>query len=128
VRINGFQALLIMGALASGGVAAGEPAGQQERGEDIYFSSCAECHNADLSGGAAHAAPPLVGSAFMKNWLSHNARELLERVRLTMPSSQPQSLSAQAYLDVVAFVLKRNGIAPCDGVLTEPCAARVTLQ
>lgn len=107
---------------------AASSAEQLERGEDIYFSSCAECHNADLSGGAAHAAPPLVGSAFLKNWLSHNALELLERVRLTMPSSQPQSLSAQAYLDVVAFVLKRNNIAPCDGVLTEQCAARVAMQ
>jgi alcohol dehydrogenase (cytochrome c) len=122
MRINSWLALLIVAPIAS------VQAGQQERGEDIYFSSCAECHNADLSGGAAHAAPPLAGVAFMKNWTGRTALELLERIRLTMPSGQPQSLSAEDYIDVAAFVLKRNGIAPCDGVLTEQCAARVGMQ
>jgi mono/diheme cytochrome c family protein len=101
---------------------------QLARGEDIYFASCAECHNADLSGGASHSAPPLVGDDFLAHWTGHNARDLLDRTRSTMPQGQPQSLSDRAYLDVVAFVLDRNridvGAAPFD----ENSARQIAMQ
>jgi mono/diheme cytochrome c family protein len=104
------------------------PSDQLARGEDIYFSSCAECHNSDLRGGAAHAAPALVGDVFLKRWAGRNARDLLELARATMPEGQPRSLGDQAYLDVIAFVLKRNKIAAGEGAFTERDAERISMN
>lgn len=107
---------------------AAAPSDQLARGEDIYFSSCAECHNSDLRGGAAHAAPALVGDVFLKRWAGRNARDLLELARATMPEGQPRSLGDQAYLDVIAFVLKRNKIAAAEGAFTERDADRISMN
>lgn len=101
---------------------------QLDRGEDVYFSSCVECHNADLSGGASHSAPPLAGAAFRARWKGRSVRELLELTRTTMPAGQPGSLAASAYLDVVAFVLRRNGVALGDAVLDESVADRKKVE
>jgi cytochrome c len=103
-------------------------AGQLARGEDIYFADCAMCHNDDLSGGAMHSAPPLAGNAFLMRWSGHNARELLELARMTMPEGQPRSLDEQSYLDVIAFVLARNKIVLGAGALTEESASQIALH
>jgi mono/diheme cytochrome c family protein len=101
---------------------------QRERGDEVYFSSCVECHNNDLSGGAAHAAPPLVGDAFRSRWKGRSAAELYEQTRLTMPQVQPKSLSDQQYLDVVALILGRNGLIAEDVVLDESLAQRIAFN
>jgi mono/diheme cytochrome c family protein len=127
----GFLALLAAGhelRAAPPAADAGAPSEQLARGEDIYFSSCAECHNSDLRGGAAHAAPPLVGDVFLKRWAGRSARDLLELARATMPEGQPRSLTDQAYLDVIAFVLKRNKIAAGEGALTERDTERISMN
>ncbi len=101
---------------------------QLARGEDVYFADCAICHNDDLSGGALHSAPPLAGEAFLTRWSGRRAGELLTLVRMTMPEGQPRSLDAQAYLDVIAFVLARNKIALGAGALTEAGASQIPLH
>lgn len=116
------------GAFASQSDLATAQSQQWSRGEDIYFASCAECHNADLSGGASHSAPALTGNEFRARWAAHTAYDLLDRTRSTMPQEQPKSLTDQAYLDVVAFLLKRNDIALGDGVFTEQTAKGISLR
>jgi mono/diheme cytochrome c family protein len=101
---------------------------QRERGDEVYFSSCVECHNNDLSGGASHSAPPLAGDAFRARWKGRSAAELYERTRLTMPQVQPKSLSDQQYLDVVALILGRNGLLGDDVVLDEALAPLIAIH
>jgi cytochrome c len=122
-------------ALFSAGIGATQSAATEQaradqlaRGEDVYFADCAMCHNDDLSGGAMYSAPPLAGDAFLMRWSGHNARELLDLVRTTMPQGQPRSLDDQSYLDVIAFVLLRNKIALGPGALTEQGASQIALH
>ncbi len=101
---------------------------QLARGEDVYFADCAECHNDDLSGGAAHSAPALAGSGFLARWSGRNARELFELTRTTMPEGQPRTLSDADYLAVIAFVLRSNRIEMGEGPLSVDRIAQIGMK
>lgn len=79
---------------------------QAQRGEALYAEKCASCHNYDLSGG--DVAPSLVGGEFTSNWNELTIGDLFQRIRLSMPQSDPGSLSRQQYTDVLAFILRRG--------------------
>jgi mono/diheme cytochrome c family protein len=80
---------------------------QADRGQAIYRDECASCH-LDTLGGADRAAA-LTGDAFQTEWDGLTVGDLFERIRLSMPQDSPMSLSRQAYIDVVAYILKVNG-------------------
>jgi alcohol dehydrogenase (cytochrome c) len=81
---------------------------QAADGESVYTAKCATCHGAALSDGAA---PRLSGPGFAALWLSgdHSVADLYGVISQTMPQLAPHSLSLEAYQDVVAFLLSRNG-------------------
>ena len=79
---------------------------QAGRGQALYARSCASCHAADLRGGST--APSLVEESFSFQWDNTTVGELFERIRTLMPSDRPNSLSAQSYRDIVAFLLQSN--------------------
>ena len=78
---------------------------QAKRGETLFGDKCAMCHGADLSGGDA---PSLVGSEFSGNWDDLSLGDLAERIRVSMPQDNPQSLTRDQVADLVAFILSRN--------------------
>ena len=41
-------------------------------------------------------------------WEGRSLGELFEKMRAEMPTDQPGSLTAQAYIDVLAFILSSN--------------------
>ena len=75
---------------------------QAARGEAIYRATCASCHTP-----AAHS-----GEAFERAWSARSAFELFELVRTTMPYDNPGRLGRQQYADIVAYLLKLNGLPP----------------
>src|SRR5262245_36189544 len=77
---------------------------QAERGRASYFEACASCHGKDLRGD--NAAPSLVDESFSFQWGDSTVAELFERIRTLMPSDRPNSLPAQRYRDIVAFLLR----------------------
>lgn len=79
---------------------------QAERGEAFYRQECSRCHGDTLGGG--EEAPPLVGAPFMANWNGTTLGDLLDRIRVTMPSDSPGKLSRQQTVDVLAHVLRVN--------------------
>ena len=79
---------------------------QAKRGEPIYQKECAACHGDQLSGG--ESAPPLTGGAFLANWNGLSVGDLFDRIRKTMPQSNPGRLSRQQDADVLAFIFSRN--------------------
>ena len=79
---------------------------QATRGQTQYLRACASCHAPDLRGGST--APSLVEESFAFQWADTTVGELFERIRMLMPSDRPNSLSSQAYRDVVAFILQAN--------------------
>ena len=80
---------------------------QATRGQAVYTASCRACHLADLIGSATQAAPPLAGELFIQDWLEDTVGNLFSQVRL-MPFDQPGSLSDQALLDTLAYILQYN--------------------
>ena len=79
---------------------------QATRGEDAYQQECAQCHLDDLLGDGI--APSLFGAPFSFRWSELSVADMLVASRTTMPQGAPASLSPQAYVDIVAYMLKVN--------------------
>jgi cbb3-type cytochrome c oxidase subunit III len=75
---------------------------QAGRGSEIYNNHCVSCHTAGLIAG-------LSGQVFMDDWREDNLKSLFDQMKRTMPADEPSTLRDQEYLDVLAFVLKKNG-------------------
>lgn len=76
-------------------------------GEAAYDEYCSTCHLPNLEGG--EDAPPLVGAAFSVVWEGRNLGNLVGRMQARMPQGAPGSLSRDAYVDIAAFLLQKNG-------------------
>ena len=79
---------------------------QAERGRATYGENCAECHGEGLGGG--EMAPGLTGVAFSFRWRGLKVGDIYTSIRSTMPPEEPGRLSAQEYIDIVAFLLGAN--------------------
>ena len=79
---------------------------QATRGANSYQQECAQCHLDDLLGDGI--APSLVGAPFSFRWSELSIGDILVAIRTTMPQGAPGSLSPQAYVDIVAYLLKAN--------------------
>jgi mono/diheme cytochrome c family protein len=79
---------------------------QAKRGEALYAEQCASCHGQDLAGG--EMAPGVVGADFYSGWMDLSLGDLSERIRVSMPQNNPQSLSRAQTADVLAFMLSRS--------------------
>ena len=72
----------------------------------MYVKSCQECHGETLLG--ADNAPGLAGDEFLGKWNKVSAGDLFDRIQSTMPDTNPGSLTAPQYADVLAYVLREN--------------------
>jgi mono/diheme cytochrome c family protein len=88
---------------------------QAERGRETFEASCAACHRPDLSGRGP--IPALRGSSFTGERHGQSVADLYELIRSTMPPARPESLTPQAYADVVAYLLAENAFPPGEGDL-----------
>lgn len=79
---------------------------QARRGEQIYSRECANCHGPTLK--ERDGAPPLADPEFLANWNGFSAADLFERIRRTMPTGAPGTLSTQEYADLLALILGAN--------------------
>jgi mono/diheme cytochrome c family protein len=78
---------------------------QAARGEAVYSSSCAACHEGQDADG-----PALIGKAFLDRWREDTLEPLFTFVSTTMPGNTPGSLERRTYADVLAFILEANGL------------------
>ena len=74
-------------------------AAQAARGEQTYMNTCVSCH------------PPATykGGVFL-NWQGRSMGDLLDFLMEKMPKNDPGSLSPKEYTQVMAFLLKINGM------------------
>lgn len=86
---------------------------QALRGEAVYDTQCASCHGSKLEGTPASA---LTGERFVSKWGDgkHTVDDLYYITRTQMPYGAAGKLSKQQYIDVVAFMLNKNGYPPGD--------------
>ncbi len=78
---------------------------QAARGRQRYESTCLRCHGADLTGGAGRS---LVGDVFLRDWAGLTLDGLFERMQ-SMPPGGAETLAEDAYVDIISYVLERNG-------------------
>ncbi len=93
---------------------------QATRGEAVYESSCAMCHEGQDADG-----PELVGKAFLDRWREDSLEPLFTFVRTTMPGNAPGGLDERAYADVLAYVLDANGLPAGTAELTPAMMAAI---
>ena len=98
-------------------------AAQAESGRGVYERECAVCHQSNLQG--TFEAPQLAGDSFLQFWADLSPGDLFVRISGSMPPGQAGSLTDQAYLDVVAYLLQANGAPAGGAALTE--AATVSI-
>jgi len=53
-------------------------------------------------------SPGLVGGEFVWNWNGLSVGDLFERLRVSMPQGEPNSVSRQEKADILAFLLQAN--------------------
>src|SRR5215468_11856798 len=80
---------------------------QAVRGASVYQKQCSVCHGAALQGGGG---PSLVGKTFWKDWGGRDIGKLWYFVHSRMPLTAPGELPAQDSIDILAFILERNGV------------------
>lgn len=73
---------------------------QATRGQLWFESACMACHpSRDMS-----------SADFQLKWRGRSAFDLYERIRSTMPQAAPGSLSRRSYTDIVAYLMRINGL------------------
>jgi S-disulfanyl-L-cysteine oxidoreductase SoxD len=91
---------------------------QAARGEQAYKLSCGYCHKDNLAGGffddgngraPALAGPRAFDSSFEKRWSGVTVGEMVIDIGTAMPQKDPGSLAPETYVDIVSFLLSRNG-------------------
>ena len=93
---------------------------QAQRGKNAYTRHCQGCHSSNLQGEGIE--PPLIDTLFIDAWREDKLFSLYDFIAVRMPKegrkSQPGSLAPQQYLDIVAFILERNGYPAGSAELT----------
>lgn len=80
---------------------------QATSGSAAYAKHCSECHLDDLAGDGF--APALKGPEFMNNWNTLSVGDLFERIRISMPPSNPNAVTPKEKIDIIAYLLKSSG-------------------
>jgi alcohol dehydrogenase (cytochrome c) len=103
-------------------------------GRTEYGQKCAVCHGSQLQG---TGAPALRGRSFDLQWNRKTLGDFYAYVHKQMPLGYPETLKAQEYADIVAYILAQNGLpagqekftpqSPMNRVLRLGPAARATL-
>jgi mono/diheme cytochrome c family protein len=78
---------------------------QASRGNAVFSSTCANCHTLDSQGNR-----PLSGKKFWDSYTQKTVGDLFAFIQKNMPNGNGGSLSEKTYADLVALILKSNGI------------------
>jgi alcohol dehydrogenase (cytochrome c) len=101
-------ALFGLGAPALGQESPSYSAEQAATGKTVYDRQCVLCHGAGLDDG--EFGPMLRGDDFLQRWSGKSVEDLFHYISDTMPTAQPGSLSPDEYMNVLAYLLSKNGI------------------
>jgi mono/diheme cytochrome c family protein len=85
---------------------------QARRGEQRYLELCSVCHGQDLGG--IEESPGLKRGTFIYNWDGESVGILFQRIRKTMPLTEPSSVSRKIKADILAYIMEENNFPPGD--------------
>lgn len=95
---------------------------QAERATATFNQSCARCHTLTAEG-----TRPLSGDKFWEGYTQRTVADLLTYVRTNMPNGSGGSLPAASYNDLVALILKSNGLPAGNTEITPETVADVQI-
>jgi mono/diheme cytochrome c family protein len=96
---------------------------QAERATAVFSQNCARCHTLTPDG-----ARPLSGEKFWEGYTQKTVGDLLTFVKTNMPNgAQAGSLPASTYNDLVALILKSNGLPAGTTEVTPDTVAAVQI-
>jgi cytochrome c len=79
---------------------------EASQGRIVFEQHCAACHGEDLRG---KIGPALIGPS-LGSAANHTTVSIMFNViAFEMPAGEPASLTQQNYVDVMAYILQRNG-------------------
>ncbi|MGB3338413.1 MAG: glucose/sorbosone family PQQ-dependent dehydrogenase [Devosia sp.] len=96
---------------------------QVAAGKTAFNASCSVCHGDTLTNNTY--GPPLAGEFFQANWEGRTGGELVEKSH-TMPPSAPDTLSAETYAAVSAYILSVNGLPAGSEPLTRESTGTIS--
>ena len=91
---------------------------QAARGRDTFAGMCQSCHSPET-----HTGP-----AFLSSWSEQPLSVLFNYLRDMMPQTDPGTLSAREYAQVLAFILQMNGMPPGPRELPADAAALKSIR
>ena len=97
---------------------------QAARGRDRYEATCQRCHGADLTGGAGRS---LTGDVFLRDWTGLTLDGLFDRMQ-SMPPGGSENVAADVYIDIITYVLERNGFPAGDDELSAGILSGVRVE
>jgi alcohol dehydrogenase (cytochrome c) len=105
----------------------GYTAAQAAKGRRIFGAFCATCHGSELEGAVG---PALAGATFVARWTlpDRSVADLFRTMRSTMPRPAAGSLAEESYVQLLAYLLERNGIEAGDRELTAAPAALASIR
>src|SRR6267143_3422318 len=96
---------------------------QANAGRATYQIKCATCHLPDLKG--SNEASPITGMNFFNTWRDRAISDLINRIRNTMPMTEPGSLGDEEAVNIVAYLLQANGVTAGTQALTPATATPI---
>lgn len=99
---------------------------QAKRGEATYQQECSSCHGGDLMGDGF--APALAGAEFANAWNGTTLGDLFERMRISMPPSSPEAVSAASKVDILSFLLQAGKFPEGQAELKSQAEVLKTIQ
>jgi mono/diheme cytochrome c family protein len=99
------------------GAAISFTATQVSAGASVFAAKCALCHGTQLEGGAG---PALSGPNFktLSTKVKANVSDIFTYMTTNMPLNAPASLSHTQYVNILSFILSKNGYHPGSSALT----------
>lgn len=96
---------------------------QADAAKPQFDKICAECHAFTVATKKQEKDLPLGDEPFLKKWEGRTLDELLTLIVTTMPNDGSAVVSDDEALNLLAYVLQRNGFAPGKAPLNKEGAA-----
>lgn len=98
---------------------------QADRGHTQYMQNCSRCHGVNLWG--TYEIPSLMGRS-MHYYSGSNLDAFLDYISTAMPLGRPGSLSPSANAEIMAYILKMNGVPSGNADLTAQAAGKISFD
>jgi len=98
---------------------------QADAAKPQFDKLCAECHAFTVAAKKQEKDLPLGDEPFLKKWEGRGLDELATIIVTTMPNDGSAIVSDDETLNLLAYILQRNGFAPGASPLTKASATAV---